>query len=139
MTKQFTSDEKWRQLGDGPLIKDYIIEFGQNVYEHQYLPGRVKYGSTLLGDPILNLGEELGDSIAYLAMAKLQQLEIIKQCNEARDTLEKIDGILSLSSGVQGVVTLIKAIINDYLINHVDLRETYLTDIELTRLPAPQD
>lgn len=138
MANQFTSDEKWRQLGDGSLIKDYITEFGQTVYDQQYLPGRVKYGPVLLGDPILNLSEELGDSIAYLAMAKLQQLEIIKQCNEARDTLEKIDGILSLSSN-QRIFTLIRAIINDHLTNHIDLRQTYLTNIELDKLPKPQD
>lgn len=126
MTKQFTSNEKWRQLRDEYIITDYIKNFSKNVFKNQYKPGRLKYGAILLGDPLNNIAEEVGDTISYIAMAKAQQTEILKQCNESRSLLEGIQ--LELEWYVEPDTEMIVKMIKNHLNEHIDLRTTYPTN-----------
>ena len=130
MANQFTSNEKWRQLGDDPQITDYIKNFGEKAFQEKYTPGREKYGHDLVGDPLKNIEEETGDTVAYISMAKAQQLEFIQQCNASRHILEHLLGTLTIECDVdlELLVHTYVPLILDHFESHVDLRETYPTD-----------
>ena len=127
MADQFTSNEQWRQLGDAHEIVTYIRDFSEKVFQDQYKPGRIKYGHDLVGDPLDNLAEEVGDTIAYIAMAKAQQREFIRQCNASRDLIDEIMKVLetmtpiSMFSDKFRLVTLM----TQHKAKHVDLRTDY--------------
>ena len=130
MANQFTSDEKWRQLGDDPQITDYIKNFGTQAYETKYLPGRITYGHDLVGDPLTNLAEETSDTVAYIAMAIAQQQELITQCNDSRSVFSNILTMLGKMAPDNYLFTAlnIKELITLHLNHHVDLTDTYPTD-----------
>ncbi len=130
MADQFTSNEKWRQLGDDPQITDYIKNFGIQAYETKYLPGRITYGHDLVGDPLKNLAEETSDTVAYIAMAMAQQQELITQCNDSRSVLSSILTMLDRMTPNNYRLTKlnIKELIAIHLNNHVDLTDTYPTN-----------
>ena len=138
---QFTSTEKWRQLGDSALITNYIRNFGENVYTNQYLPGRIKYGHDLMGDPLKNLAEEIGDSISYLAMAHAQRKELMEQCMDSRAIIIKIHMYLTNTDPdrISPSKSQILDNINDYFARHIDVRLTYNDYYPLPEVPAAYD